>query len=179
MALKTWPQLANNELVAHAEVRDAVSRGELQWIAGEPALPPDGTGLDPDKRCYTRAMYEQYIRHVSMGGSGIGMNEPMSKLEMIQYRQLSDPVPLNFEAVHDMGACPAIVVDLYWSNAGVLEPTIIEWRDSPLSDWMPLTSPPAGVTHYTHIAGFGGSFDYRIRFLGYDEWAYAGTPAMC
>lgn len=81
MAIKTWTQLSGNELVAHAEVENAVSNGELAWSGSNPGLAPG--------YCYTRDDFETYIEHSSMSSSGIALNECMSKSEMEAYRILA------------------------------------------------------------------------------------------
>lgn len=84
MAIKTWAQLGDNELVAHAEVENAVSNGELAWSGSNPGL--------ADGYCYTRDDFENYIEHSSMSSSGIAANECMSKSEMETYRVLAPAI---------------------------------------------------------------------------------------
>lgn len=84
MAIKTWAELADDELVAHAEVADAVDNGDLLWSENEPIL--------ADGYCYTRDDFETYLLHSDMSASGIESGECMSKSEMETYRVLAPAV---------------------------------------------------------------------------------------
>ncbi len=81
MAIKTWAALASNECVAHAEVADAVTNGDLAWATTNPGL---AAGY-----CYTRSDFETYVLASDMSASGIATNELMSKSEMETYRILN------------------------------------------------------------------------------------------
>lgn len=81
MALKTWAELEADECVAHAEVENAVSNGELAWSGSNPGLAPG--------YCYTRDDFETYIEHSNMSASGIAPNELMTRSEMETYRVLA------------------------------------------------------------------------------------------
>lgn len=94
MAIKTWAALASNELVAHAEVENAVSNGELAWSGSNPGL--------ADGYCYTRDDFETYLRHSDMSASGIASGECMSKAEMETYRvvaAVTSTTPIANDAV--------------------------------------------------------------------------------
>lgn len=148
MAIKTWPNLDDKELVAHAEVRDAVNRGILEWLGGvEPIIPTDNTGLNPDKRCYTRSDFESYVRHVDMSGSGIEMGEYMSKSEMLTYRMILGPIPIPSITLSTTSPY-TIVVSL--SATGVFHGYILEYRIEGSGDWTEHNIIASGSTQYNH-----------------------------
>ncbi|MFA5712463.1 hypothetical protein [Mycolicibacterium sp.] len=171
MTIKLWAALASNELVAHAEVRDAVNTGVLLWDYTEPATIPGDLLNDRDHYCYTREDFENYVRHTDMSASGIATGEMMSKAEMLLYRSLDPAVPGSFVVLHDDATGPPrIRMDLSWTvqpNRGTLT---LQRRIGDVGNYSPLTVLAQGTTSYVddfiEAAGAveGDRIHYRIRY---------------
>jgi hypothetical protein len=97
MAIKAWAELQSNEVVAAAEVVNAVTNGYLLWKTSNPSL---ASGY-----CYTRTDFEAYIKHNSMASSGIATNELMSRSEMEAYRDLA---ALQISVADNYDSCPEV-----------------------------------------------------------------------
>lgn len=173
MALKLWSELASNECVAHAEVRDGVATGELAWRTSEPSL--------VSGYCYTRADFEAYIRHVSMAPSGIATNELMSKAEMLTYREVPAITPENVQAVQDYSACPIRRVVLTWTARTAEGPMELQHQPDGSGSWATLATIAAGVQIYVHGSNgpTAGINRYRIRYTARSEWATATVAVAC
>lgn len=179
MALKTWPQLATNECVAHAEVLDAVDRGDLHWRG----LPPEWPypPAQADRYCYTRADFEAFVWSSSMANSGIAPNELMSKAEMLAYATAPvAPVPGSFSAIHDMSSCPQRRVVLSWTADASLGTLVLDHRH-PVSGWYTVANLAAGVQGYVHPhpSPHEGRNDYRIRYTSQSEYAHTFAHVLC
>jgi hypothetical protein len=178
MALKSFSALAPNECVAHAEVRDAVESGQLQWAGQEPEWPYDPYWAE--RYVYTRADYEAAVRHTSMAGSGIALDELMSKSEMLAYRDITIPVPSNFSAVHDVSACPQRRVVLTWT-ADVEQGSMVLYHRDVFGTWYTLDTIAAGVETYVHAhpGPHVGRNDYQIRYSAQSEIADIFAMVLC
>lgn len=163
MAIKTWSQLANNELVAHAEVKNAVSSGQLQWWGDvEPTLPNDGTGLDPNKRCYTWGMFSQYVRNRNLP-TNINPNEYPSKSEMINYRWLPEPLsaPLINASPHSV---TQNIITLSPVGTPDMDGYRLEYRLEGQSTWNVVYLYGTGTLQFTHNVGIEAQLaHYRAR----------------
>jgi hypothetical protein len=179
MALKTWAQLASNEAVAHAEVRDAVTNGQLAWLSTE-QVPAPADPSRADHYCYLRQDYETIIRHNSMATSGIASNDLMSKAEMIAYRDLTvpaEPVPTSFYA-NQTGICPLPTMTLTWSNGSTSEQKTLQYHNG--STWVTLSSTiAASATSYVWSSPPQGTISMRIRFNSRSTWANASALITC
>lgn len=187
MALKPWPELAPNECVAHAEVRDAVERGELLWRTGRETYPiSTHPTLGADHVVYSRADFEEHVKHVDMTNSGILPGELMSKAEMTAWRDLTPPDPVepvlpgSFIAVHDVAACPMRRVVLTWTADPVMGPLLLEHKD-PFGTWYELDAIAAGVEEYVHShpGPHSGPNEYQIRYSAETEYAAAAVDVTC
>lgn len=186
--VRTWPERNSNEALSHAEVRDAVERGELRWRTGREHFPPTThPTLGADHVAYTRELFEEIVQHQDMMGSGILPNELMTKAQMIQWRDLTappTPKPENFTAAHDMSACPALRVVLTW-EADVDEGPIEVWHLDENDVWYLLDTLAAGMEMYVHATGlpYPGRNYYSARYVSQagegDEWAEASANAVC
>lgn len=187
MTLKAWTALANNELVAHDEVRHAVSLGELMWDDGEPATMPGDILGRPDHYCYTRADFQYFCRHTDMSGSGIALGELMSKAEMVMYRSLTPAMPSGFNASHNSNfGPPRIRVELSWSVQSGRGGLTLQRRIGGVGDYAPLTTLSEGETDYIDdfLENAGAAENdiiyYRIRYSVQPatHWATSSAPII-
>lgn len=173
-----WDDLAPNQIPNTNAVADAIDREILTPRALWEVDPPPAT------RAWTRSMYQDYIRHEDMSGSGIDPNRLMTRAWMEEYAHVPVLTPRNFLAVHNIDACPVYRIDLSWDNGGRLEEKVLEWSPDG-ENWLSRLSSsiPAAATGYTHQGGANppqeGTNYYRIRFVSESQWAETIAVAFC
>lgn len=178
MAWDAWDDLAPNQIPNTNAVADAIDTGVLI-----PSPLWDIPGPPPATQAWTRSMYQNYIRHEDMSGSGIDSNRLMTRAWMEEYAHVPVLTPQNFLAMHNMGACPVYRIDLSWDNGGRLEEKMLDWSPDGES-WFRLSSSiPAASTGYTHQGGVNSPQEginyYRIRFVSESQWAETTAVAFC
>jgi len=193
MALKLWSQLANNELAAKWEVDNAVANN-LMWYAPAPDVDPGNPPPIPgwenesrsDFRCLTKWEFERYIW--TEGTSPVGIDEYMTKAEMIAYARVYVPPKVsNFNAMMLMSSCPGptVTVDLSWTNpTNSNGPKTIQYRRASNLAWITIASGlTASATTFRHFgADEGFSVGYRIGIPvtgQVTEWVQGGTGTAC
>lgn len=175
MAIKTWAELSDDELVAHAEVADAVDNGELLWSENEPIM---AAGY-----CYTRDDFETYLLHSDMSASGIAPGECMSKAEMEAYRVLAPAVTAASAdsewVVENDSWRGRVVFSVNTATASVLVEHSLN-EGSYISDGTMNVTPGSGgnLTDWVN-ADAGFTMSIRITpYAGQNGTGDAGTPVI-